>query len=162
MKSRPPLRRAILAAALIVPTAVSAFNVVIVRGFFMGIPQELMDSSRIDGASEWLTLRRIVLPLSKAVIAVVGLFYAVGYWNSFFNALLYLNEQTKWPLQLVLRSYVLQGSPLAGADSGSSVPPPQQAVQMAVVVIAIVPILAVYPFLQRHFTKGVLTGAVKG
>lgn len=149
-------------AALILPTALSAFNVVIVRGFFMGIPQELLDSARIDGAGEWQTLRRIVLPLSKAVMAVVGLFYAVGYWNSFFNALLYLNDSTKWPLQLVLRTYVVQGSPLAGVDIGGAVPPPQQAVQMAVVVIAIVPILCVYPFLQRHFTKGVLTGAVKG
>lgn len=149
-------------AALILPTAISAFNVVIIRGFIMGIPQELIDAARIDGAGEWRTLTRIVLPLSKASIAVVGLFYAVGYWNSFFNALLYLSDQAKWPLQLVLRTYVLQGSPLAGADVGGAVPPPQQAIQMAVVVVAVVPILCVYPFLQRHFTKGVLTGAVKG
>lgn len=149
-------------ASLILPTAISAFNVVIIRGFFMGLPQELIDSARIDGASEWQTLTRIVLPLSKAVIAVVGLFYAVAYWNSFFSALLYLDDASKWPLQLVLRAYVLQGSPLTGLDSGGGPPPPQQAVQMAVVVIAVIPIVCVYPFLQRHFTKGVLTGAVKG
>lgn len=148
--------------ALIVPTAINAFNIIIVRSFFMSLPQEILDSARIDGAGEWQTLLRVVLPLSKAVIAVVSLFYAVGYWNSFFNALLYLDDSSKWPLQLVLRAYVLQGSPLAGADTGSVAPPPQQAIQMAVVVIAIVPILCVYPFLQRHFAKGVLTGAVKG
>lgn len=148
-------------AALILPTAIVAFNVIIIRGFFMGIPMELLDSARIDGASEWQTLTRIVLPLSKAAIAVIGLFYAVGYWNSFFNALLYLTDSQKWPIQLVLRTYVLQGSPLGEADAGA-VSAPQQAVQMAVVVIAIMPILCVYPFLQRHFAKGVMTGAVKG
>ncbi|MEV0848114.1 carbohydrate ABC transporter permease [Streptomyces sp. NPDC049954] len=150
-------------ASLILPTAISAFNVVIVRGFFQGIPQELLDSARIDGAGEWRILRTMVLPLSKAVVAVVGLFYAVAYWNSFFSATLYLSDNTKWPLQLILRTYVLQGAPLAGMDQGAGeVPPPQQAVQMAVVVLAIIPILCVYPFVQRHFSKGVLTGAVKG
>ncbi|MFJ8862405.1 carbohydrate ABC transporter permease [Streptomyces sp. NPDC102451] len=150
-------------ASLILPTAISAFNVVIVRGFFQGIPQELLDSARIDGAGEWRILRTMVLPLSKAVVAVVGLFYAVAYWNSFFSATLYLSDSTKWPLQLVLRTYVLQGAPLAGMDQGAGdVPPPQQAVQMAVVVLAVIPILCVYPFIQRHFSKGVLTGAVKG
>ncbi|MFJ7625195.1 carbohydrate ABC transporter permease [Streptomyces sp. NPDC097595] len=150
-------------ASLILPTAISAFNVVIVRGFFQGIPQELLDSARIDGAGEWRILRTMVLPLSKAVVAVVGLFYAVAYWNAFFSATLYLSDSTKWPLQLVLRTYVLQGAPLAGMDQGAGdVPPPQQAVQMAVVVLAIIPILCVYPFVQRHFAKGVLTGAVKG
>lgn len=150
-------------ASLVLPTAISAFNVVIVRGFFQNIPRELLDSARIDGAGEWRILGRIVLPLSKAVIAVVGLFYAVSYWNSFFSALLYLSDSQKWPLQLVLRTYVLQGSPLAGMEGAATeVLPPQQAVQMAVVVIALVPILCIYPFLQRHFTKGVLTGAIKG
>lgn len=149
-------------ASLILPVALSAFNVVIMRGFFMSIPQELLDAARIDGASEWKTLTRIVLPLSKAVVAVVGLFYAVGYWNSFFSAMLYLSDSAKWPLQLILRTYVLQGSPLSGSDLGAEIAAPQQAIQMAVVVIAIVPIVCVYPFLQRHFTKGMLTGAVKG
>ncbi|MFB6551125.1 carbohydrate ABC transporter permease [Streptomyces sp. NPDC056405] len=150
-------------ASLILPTAISAFNVIIVRGFFQSIPGELIDSARIDGAGEWRILATIVLPLSKAVVAVVGLFYAVGYWNSFFTALLYLSDSDKWPLQLVLRSYVLQGAPLGGLDTGATEAlPPQQAIQMAVVVLAIIPILCVYPFVQRHFTKGVLTGAVKG
>lgn len=135
-------------AALILPTAISAFNIVIMRGFFQSIPQELLDSARIDGAGHWRSLLAIVFPLSKAVVAVIGLFYAVGYWNSFFSALLYISDSSKWPLQLVLRTYVLQNSPIA-QDSGSAadVLPPAQALQMAVVVIAIVPILCVYPFL---------------
>jgi ABC-type glycerol-3-phosphate transport system permease component len=149
--------------SLILPTALSAFNVVIVRSFFMSLPQELYDSARIDGAGEFRILLRIVLPLSRAVIAVISLFYAVGFWNAWFNALLYLNDNSRWPLQMILRTYVLQGQAL-GDDTavGEVAPPPQQAVQMAVVVIALIPILLVYPFLQRHFTKGVLTGAVKG
>ncbi|GAA1735184.1 carbohydrate ABC transporter permease [Brachybacterium phenoliresistens] len=147
--------------ALILPGAFSVFNMVVVRGFMMGIPQELVDSAKIDGAGELRILRQIILPLSRAVIAVVALFYAVGYWNSFFNALLYLDDTSKWTLQLVLRTYVLQGSPLAGASTDAVAAPPQS-LQMAVVMIAIIPILLAYPLVQRHLTKGVLTGAVKG
>ncbi|AIY03194.1 putative ABC-type sugar transport system, permease component [Arthrobacter sp. PAMC 25486] len=146
--------------ALILPVAVNAFNLVIVRGFFMNIPKELLEAARIDGASEWRTLFQIVMPLSKGVIAVIGLFYAVSYWNAFFSSMLYLNDSTMWPLQLVLRTYVLQATPLV-SDTMMALPP-MQSVQMAVVVIAVVPIVAVYPFLQRHLSKGVLTGAVKG
>lgn len=146
--------------ALILPVAVNAFNLVIVRGFFMNIPKELMEAARIDGAGEWRTLFQIVAPLSKAVIAVVGLFYAVSYWNAFFSAMLYLNDSTMWPLQLVLRTYVLQSTPLV-SDTLATLPP-AQSIQMAIVVIAVLPIVAVYPFLQRHMSKGVLTGAVKG
>ncbi len=149
--------------SLILPTALSAFNVVVVRSFFMSLPQELYDSARIDGAGELRILLKIVLPLSRAVIAVISLFYAVGFWNAWFNALLYLNDSSRWPLQMILRTYVLQGQALGDTSAAGEVaPPPQQAVQMAVVVIALIPILLVYPFLQRHFTKGVLTGAVKG
>jgi putative aldouronate transport system permease protein len=129
----------------------------------------LIDSARIDGAGEFAILRRIVLPLSKAVVAVVGLFYAVGYWNAFFNALLYINDNNKWPLQMVLRTYIVQQQPLptgaGGVASGVGLgltPAPGLAIKMAIVVIAIVPVLLVYPFIQRHFTKGVIIGAVKG
>jgi putative aldouronate transport system permease protein len=151
-------------ASLILPVLLNAFNLVVLRGFFMGIPQDLIDSARIDGASDLRILTGIVLPLSKAVLAVIGLFYAVGYWNAFFNALLYINDNARWPLQLVLRLYVLQGAPLPGSLdlSPQMAPPPTQSIQMAVVVIALVPILLVYPFLQRYFTRGVLTGAIKG
>ncbi|WP_350277913.1 carbohydrate ABC transporter permease [Kribbella sp. HUAS MG21] len=155
-------------ASLILPAAISAFNLIVMRSFFMGIPGELIDSARIDGAGEFAILRRIVLPLSKAVVAVVGLFYAVGYWNAFFNALLYINDNNKWPLQMVLRTYIVQQQPLpTGAGGVASVgfglaPAPGLAIKMAIVVIAIVPVLLVYPFIQRHFTKGVIIGAVKG
>jgi multiple sugar transport system permease protein/putative aldouronate transport system permease protein len=149
--------------SLILPSAVSAFNVIVVRSFFMSLPQDILDSARIDGAGEFVIFRRIALPLSKAALAVVGLFYAVGYWNAFFNALLYINDNDKWPLQLILRSYVVDQSSLTAAQLGTQeVVPPQQSIQMAILVISIVPIVLVYPFLQRHFAKGVLTGAVKG
>ncbi|NIK58633.1 carbohydrate ABC transporter permease [Kribbella shirazensis] len=156
-------------ASLILPAAVSAFNLIVMRSFFMGIPNELIDSARIDGAGEFAILRRIVLPLSKAVVAVVGLFYAVGYWNAFFNALLYINDNTKWPLQMVLRTYIVQQQPLPTGAGGVATgvglglsPAPGLAIKMAIVVIAIVPVLLVYPFIQRHFQKGVIIGAVKG
>ncbi|MER5277256.1 carbohydrate ABC transporter permease [Streptomyces sp. NPDC002809] len=148
-------------AALVMPTLVSAFNLVVLRSFFMNLPDELYDAAKVDGAGDFRILVRIVLPLSKAVLAVISLFYAVTYWNAFFNSLLYLNDSDKWPLPMVLRTYVLQGQSLSAASAGE-VLAPQQAVQMAVLVIAVVPILCVYPFLQRYFTKGVLTGAVKG
>jgi putative aldouronate transport system permease protein len=149
-------------ASLILPVLVSAFNLVVLRQFFMNIPSELLDSARIDGANDWDILLRIVLPLSKAVVAVVALFYAVSYWNDFFNALLYLNDSSMWPLQLVLRLYVVQGAPLPSAGEALENAPPLESIQMAVVVVAMVPILMVYPFLQRYFTRGVLSGAIKG
>jgi putative aldouronate transport system permease protein len=151
-------------SALILPGLISSFNLVIVRQFFVNLPQELIDSAKIDGASEWQIFWNIALPLSKAVLAVVALFYAVAIWNSFFNAILYLQDATKWPIQLVLRQYVLQGSDIAAAaDTRSNEPlPPASTLQMAIVVVATVPILVVYPFLQKYFTKGVLTGAIKG
>jgi putative aldouronate transport system permease protein len=148
--------------SLILPGALGAFNFVVLRTFFMNVPGELLESARIDGASDFTILRRIVMPLSKAVIAVVGLFYAVGFWNAFFNALLYLNDTSKWPVQVILRTYVLQGKSLSADQLGVHPPPQPQSLQMAVVVVALVPIALVYPFLQRHFTKGVITGAVKG
>jgi putative aldouronate transport system permease protein len=148
--------------SLILPGALGAFNFVVLRTFFMNVPGELLESARIDGASDFTILRRIVMPLSKAVIAVVGLFYAVGFWNAFFNALLYLNDTSKWPVQVILRTYVLQGKSLSADQLGVHPPPQPQSLQMAVVVVALVPIAMVYPFLQRHFTKGVITGAVKG
>ena len=149
-------------ASLILPVLVSAFNLVVLRQFFMNIPGELLDSARIDGANDWDILLKIVLPLSKAVVAVVALFYAVSYWNDFFNALLYLNDNSMWPLQLVLRLYVVQGAPLPTAGEVLENAPPLESIQMAVVMVAVVPILLVYPFLQRYFTQGVLSGAIKG
>ncbi|MFD7158404.1 carbohydrate ABC transporter permease [Kribbella sp. NPDC059898] len=148
--------------ALIVPTMISAFNVVVLRAFFMNLPSEITESARIDGAGELMTFSYIVLPLSKAVLSVIGLFYAVAYWNAFFSALLYLNDSKLWPLQLVLRTYVINDTQLGSAELGTELLPPQASIQMAILVVSIVPILIIYPFLQRHFAKGVLTGAVKG
>jgi putative aldouronate transport system permease protein len=153
--------------SLIVPSAVSVFNLVVVRSFFMSIPAELFDSARIDGASEWTVLFRIVLPLSKAVIAVVGLFYAVGYWNAYFNSVLFIDDNDTWPIQRVLQSYILAGQTprLSGtpiALPGVNAYPPTLAIKMAVVVVTVLPALVVYPFVQRNFTKGVIVGAVKG
>jgi ABC-type glycerol-3-phosphate transport system permease component len=149
--------------ALIIPGAVSAFNIVIVRGFIQAIPQELFDAARMDGAGEWRIFASIVLPLSKAVIAVVGLFIAVGYWNNYFDPLLYLNDSNKWPLQLVMRNFVLASS-VATTSQNTAVQdlPPAQSMQMALVVVATLPILCAYPFLSKHMSKGMLTGAIKG
>jgi putative aldouronate transport system permease protein len=149
--------------SLILPTAISVFNLVVIRAFFQNIPAELMDSARIDGAGEFRILARIVLPLSRAVVAVVGLFYAVGYWNVWFNALLYIDDNAKFPIQRVLQSFILAGqSPnTSGMAIGVSMPP-TLAIKMAVVVVTVAPIVLVYPFVQRHFVKGVIIGAVKG
>lgn len=151
--------------AIILPGMVSGFHVIITRQFFMNIPGELIDCARIDGANDWQILWRVVLPLSRAVLAVIALFVAVGQWNSFFNAVIYLSNPQLFPLSLVLRMLVLQGqtpSDQMDYNAFNTAPPPDLALQMAAVVITTVPILLVYPFLQKHFTKGVLTGSIKG
>lgn len=153
--------------AMILPVVANAFNIVVLRNFFMEIPRDVIDSAKLDGASEVQIFLRIALPLSKAVLAVIALFYAVAYWNDFFNALLYVNDTTRWPIQLVLNQYVIQGESLnqaggAGMATAAAQRLPTESIKMAVVVIATAPILVVYPFLQRYFTKGMLTGAVKG
>ncbi|RVU26399.1 carbohydrate ABC transporter permease [Streptomyces antnestii] len=148
-------------AALIAPVLINVFNLVVLRGFFQGIPEELYEAARLDGAGDWTVFWRIVLPLSKAALAVVGLFYAVSYWNAWFNASIYL-ESDHWPLSQVLRTYVIGGAQITdtGLSEAGMVSAPQTT-QMAVLVIATVPILVVYPFVQKYFTKGVLTGAIK-
>ncbi|MDF2443254.1 MAG: putative aldouronate transport system permease protein, partial [Subtercola sp.] len=124
---------------------------------------EITDAARIDGASETKILTRIVLPLSKAVIAVIGLFYAVSYWNNFFSALLYISDTEKWPLALVLRTFVVNSASIGAGDLGAiGAAPPQTSLQMAILIISIVPIMIFYPFVQRHFASGMLVGAVKG
>jgi putative aldouronate transport system permease protein len=148
--------------ALFVPGLISAFNLVVVRQFFMNIPADLTDAAMMDGANPFQIFWQIMLPLSKAVLAVVGLFYGVALWSDYFQPLLYINNTAMWPIPLVLRLYVLQGQALSGAQQVGQPLPPATTVQMAVVVIATVPILVVYPFLQRYFTQGVLAGAIKG
>lgn len=152
-------------AAVILPGAISAFNLIIIKNFFQELPPGLEESARIDGCTDLGVLWRIVLPLSKPIIATFGLFYAVGHWNNFFSALLFLNDHEKWPLQVILREIVML-SQLAAGDMGSMDPnfvePPDQSVKMAVIVVGTLPILLVYPFLQKHFAKGVLLGSIKG
>ncbi|GIF73020.1 carbohydrate ABC transporter permease [Asanoa siamensis] len=149
--------------ALILPSALNVFNFVVVRAFFQNLPTELFDSARVDGAGEFRILWRIVLPLSKAVVAVVGLFYAVGYWNVWFSALLYIDDNEKFPIQRVLQTFILAGqTPQTSGTAVGTALPPTLAIKMAVVVVTVAPIAAVYPFVQRHFTRGVILGAVKG
>ncbi|GAA3292205.1 carbohydrate ABC transporter permease [Dactylosporangium vinaceum] len=150
-------------ASLILPVLLNVFNLIVMRGFFQSIPAELFEAARLDGAGDWRILWRVVVPLSKAALAVVGLFYAVGYWNSWFTGMLYLQDTTKWPLQLVLRTYVTSGGVLAdpSAQSDGAFAAAPQTIQMAVVVMATLPIVLVYPFLQRYFVRGVMTGAIK-
>ncbi len=153
--------------ALILPSAVSVFNILVLRAFYSDTSADLIEAARIDGAGDWRILWSIVLPTSRAVTAVVALFYGVGYWNSFFNVMLYMpTDSEKWPLQYVLLTYVNRGNGLPGSvNSGFGSQFAQTAplsLQMAVVVLTIVPLLLVYPFMQKHFRVGVLTGAVKG
>ena len=149
--------------SLVLPGMISAFNLVVIRNFFMNIPGELIDGARVDGAGDLRILWDIVLPLSKAVLAVIALFYGVALWNIFFDAVLYLRDTDKWPIQVILRQYVIEGQPLAQRPTNISRPAaPPETIRMAVLVIATVPILLVYPFLQRYFTRGVLSGAIKG
>ncbi|WP_331451875.1 carbohydrate ABC transporter permease [Streptomyces sp. SS162] len=149
--------------ALILPSAVSVFNILVLRAFFMNISPELIDSARIDGAGELRILWRIVIPLSRAVLAVIALFYAVGYWSAWFNASLYLSDQDMMPLQNVMIQIVRKQEPPTGlaqmVRTGQLSP---LAVQMAVMVLALVPVAVASPFVQKHFRKGMLTGAVKG
>jgi len=149
--------------ALILPSAISVFNILVLRGFFMGISPELIDSARIDGAGDWRILWTIVMPLSRAVIAVITLFYAVGYWSAWFNASIYLSDQDMMPLQNVMIQLVQKQEPPVGM--GQAIKTGQLsalAVQMAVMTLALVPVAVLSPFVQRHFKKGMLTGAIKG
>ncbi|MEC1679510.1 carbohydrate ABC transporter permease [Bacillus mojavensis] len=149
--------------ALILPMAINPFNLIIIKNFFQQLPRELEESAKIDGCSEIGVFWRIALPLSKPVIATFALFYAVGIWNDFFHALLYINDSAKWPLQMVLRQVtILSDLTATNGDTMQNTIPPEQGIKLAVIVIATIPILAVYPFLQKHFAKGMLIGSVKG
>jgi putative aldouronate transport system permease protein len=152
-------------AALIVPGLISAFNLIIMRSFFQQLPDGLEEAARIDGCSDIGILFRIVLPLSAPVLASLALFYAVGHWNAYFNAILYINDSTYWPIQVWLRQIVILSQGGIGDSSQFSadfVPPPAETIKMAVIVLSTLPILVVYPFLQKHFAKGALLGSVKG
>jgi putative aldouronate transport system permease protein len=154
--------------SLILPGAISVFNILVLRAFFSSTAQELIEAAKIDGAGDWRTLWSIILPTSKAVLAVITLFYAVGYWGNFFGAYIYLINNQRWPLQMVIYTYTLQGNAMPGTgitNTGQYLGHQQIAplsIQMAVVTLSLIPIIVVYPFVQRHFTKGMLLGAIKG
>ncbi|MBE5815391.1 MAG: carbohydrate ABC transporter permease [Clostridiales bacterium] len=152
--------------SVLLPGAISAYNMMIVKNFFQGIPQELEDSAAIDGCNDLGILWKIVLPLSLPVLATFGLFYAVGHWNSYFGAMIYMSgARDKWPLQVLLREIIILSNASAGdmaAMDPEFVQPPEQSIKMAVIVVSTVPIMCVYPFLQKYFVKGVMVGALKG
>ncbi|MFC0215796.1 carbohydrate ABC transporter permease [Paenibacillus chartarius] len=148
--------------SLMIPNAISAFNLIVLKNFFQQIPDGLEDSARIDGCNDLSVLFRIVLPLSLPAMATFGLFYAVGHWNQFFNAILYINDNTKWPIQVLLREIVILASSSIGDNTIDNTEIQPLTIRMAVIVFATVPILLVYPFLQKHFAKGVMLGSVKG
>lgn len=151
--------------ALWLPGAMSAFNMIILKNYFQGLPMELEEAATIDGANDLFTFIRIILPLSGPVLASVSLFYAVGHWNAYFNAMMYIQDTSMEVVQIVLRRIIfLTGAAVedTGFDWGSAGSPPTKAVRMATTVVATVPILIVYPFIQKFFTAGVMVGSVKG
>lgn len=154
--------------ALMIPNAMSVFNVIIARTYFRTtIPKELLESAQLDGCSDFRFLKSIVLPLSGPIIAVITLFYAVGHWNSYFDALIYLRDQSLYPLQLVLQNILIQsqiGSDMIGSvdiETQQELIGLEQLLKYSLIVVASVPVLIMYPFVQKHFVKGVMIGALK-
>ncbi len=146
--------------ALWLPGLVSAFNLLVMRAFFQNLPTEIEEAAKMDGASDWQVLWQIVIPLSKPILATVGLFYAVAHWNSFFDAVLYISRAEMQPLQVVLRSILSAGNVNEYGDPEAAMLP-QETLRMAAVVLSTIPLLVVYPFLQKHFAAGTLLGGVK-
>lgn len=145
--------------SMILPSAVWSFNLLIMKTFFEGLPRELDEAAKIDGAGELRILGQIVLPLSMPVMATVGLFYAVGHWNEFFQAIMYINDSAKYPVQVILRN-ILASAMMPPMDAEDVLP--SESLQMAAVVLSALPIVVVYPFVQKYFTQGMLLGSVKG
>jgi putative aldouronate transport system permease protein len=152
--------------AIILPTAINTFNMIIIKTYFEGIPVALQESAYLDGANELQVLYRIILPLSLPVMATMVLFYAVQHWNSFFPALIYLNDSSKYPVQILLRNIVIAGEFADQAtsigNSASNFRVVATNYKFAVIIITVLPILVVYPYLQKYFVKGAMIGALKG
>lgn len=147
--------------ALWLPAAVTPFNVIIMRSFFGALPYELKESARMDGCGEWRLFGTIIVPLAKPAIATFTLFYMVGNWNTYFGAIIYLNDDSKWPLQVFLRQMLIMNDDKIGQLT-ESVFTYTPAARMAAILITAVPLLVIYPFLQKHFNKGMFVGSVKG
>jgi putative aldouronate transport system permease protein len=149
--------------AVIVPSAINTWNLLVLKTSFEAVPEALEEAARLDGASDWTILFRIIIPLSLPAMAVITLFYAVGHWNAYFNALIYLRDRELYPLQLILRE-ILISSNVEGMTTGAAsgdVEQIGQTIKYATIIVATVPVLLLYPFLQRYFVKGVLIGSVK-
>jgi len=147
--------------ALWLPAAIAPFNVIVMRSFFGSLPYELKESARMDGCGEWRMFATIILPLAKPAIATFTLFYLVGNWNTYFSAIIYLNDDSKWPLQVFLRQMLILNDEKIGqlAETLFTYTP---AARMAAILITALPLLIIYPFLQKHFNKGMFVGSVKG
>lgn len=148
--------------AIILPPAINVWYLIIMRTFFQNIPSEIHESAFMDGANDLFIFLRIVLPLSMPVMATMTMFYAVWHWNSFFPALLYLNNSDLYPVQLLMRSFVIEGGLMDQTEVMSNMTVVQTSIKYAVIIITILPIVCVYPFVQRYFVKGMMVGALKG
>ncbi|KRE86300.1 sugar ABC transporter permease [Paenibacillus sp. Soil766] len=153
--------------ALIIPGALSIWNMIITRTYFQQtISHELLEAAQMDGCNDFNFMWKVVLPLSGPIIAVISLFYAVGHWNQFFNALIYLKDQEMYPLQIVLRNILIQNSiqeeMISDAESAADLAGLRELLKFSLIVVATVPILVVYPFVQRYFVKGIMIGSIKG
>lgn len=150
--------------ALIIPGLISTYNMIVLRTAFDGLPDSLEESARIDGAGDFTILFKIIIPLSIPSMAVIGLFYGVGHWNAWFNAMIYLPDKSKHPLQLILRNILInsQTNEMTADDAFSDRYAVSQTVKYATIIVATVPILLLYPYLQKYFVKGVMIGAIKG
>ncbi|MDD4295792.1 MAG: carbohydrate ABC transporter permease [Ruminiclostridium sp.] len=148
--------------AVVLPSAVSAWNVIVMRTFFTGFPEEVEQSGYIDGLNDLGVLYYLVLPNSGAILATMGLFNAVGHWNSFMEPFLYLTDTSKQPLQVILRSIVIQGSSLDNQVVSTDSVVVQESLKYATIIISVIPIMSIYPFAQKYFMKGVMVGSLKG
>jgi len=150
--------------ALIWTSLTNAWSLIVIKSFLDSLPGELEEAAKIDGCTDIGGFLRIVVPLSMPAIATFTLFFAVTHWNTFFNALIYLSDSSKWTLQLLVKTLVIDSNSTAVAQAGSSdeAVVPQETIRMATIVLSMLPILLVYPFLQKHFAKGVMIGSVKG
>ncbi|MFV0401795.1 MAG: carbohydrate ABC transporter permease [Oscillospiraceae bacterium] len=148
--------------ALMLPFAISTFNCIILRTAFASLPDSLEESAKLDGANDFTVLFRIFIPLSKATLAVLVLYYAVGHWNSWFQAMLYIQDRPKFPLQLILREILIVNDTSSMMNTAADTTQMAETIKYALIIVTTLPILCIYPFLQKYFAKGVMVGAVKG
>lgn len=150
--------------ALIIPQAISTYNLIVMRTSFLGVPDSLEESAKIDGANDFVILFRIILPVSMSVVAVMILFYGVTHWNAWFDAMIFLRDRKRYPLQLILREILILNSTETMAVESADVNNMAvgESIKYATIMVATLPVLAVYPFLQKYFVKGVMIGAIKG